>query len=85
MSNNEIYERLMQSRKSNPRDYFFNSIHCKYDLIVSAYKKMNRTLVLERVELLSDYIKEYAPYYGITAPEVKQYFVNNKMTMNFKF
>jgi uncharacterized protein YutD len=75
----------MQSRKSDPIGYFFNNLRYKYDLIVSAYKKNNRTLVSERVSALSDYIKEYAPYYGITAPEVKQYFVTNKMSLNFKF
>lgn len=85
MSNEQIYEYLMQARKSNPKRYFFNNVSLKYDMIVSAYKNGNKELVRERVMYLKEYIKEYAPTYGITAPEVKQYFVTNKLTLNFKF
>lgn len=85
MSNDELYNRLMSIRKSNPKAYFFNTVRLKYDQIVSAYNRKNENLLRERVYLLNDYLKEYAPYYGITAPELKQFFVTNKMTMNFKF
>lgn len=75
----------MESRRKDPKGYFFNTISLKYDLIVSAYNRRNERVCIERANELSEYIKEYAPFYGITAPEVKQYFVTNKMAMNFKF
>ncbi len=75
----------MKKRAENPKRYFLNNISIKYGDIVSAYKKMNKELVRERIEYLNEYIKEYAPFYGITAPELKQYFVTNNMSLNFKF
>ena len=85
MSNEQIYEYLMRRRKEDPKGYFLNSVSLKYDMIVSAFKKKNIELVRERVEYLNEYLKEYAPVYGITAPELKQYFSVNNMSLNFKF
>lgn len=85
MSNEQIYTELMRLRANNPKRYFFLRLREKYDQIVTAYNKKSRELVDDRVNDLNDWIRSTASLYGITAPEVKQYFVTNKMSLNFKF
>lgn len=75
----------MALRERNPKRYYFLRLREKYDRIVTAFEKKNRELVGERVNELNDFIKERSAMYGITAPEVKQYFVTNKLSLNFKF
>ena len=75
----------MALRANEPKRYFFLRLREKYDQIVTAYNKKSRELVDERVNDLNDWIRSTACMYGITAPEVKQYFVTNKLTLNFKF
>lgn len=75
----------MTLRANEPKRYFFLRLREKYDQIVTAFGKKNEELVCERVNDLSDWMRSTASMYGITAPEVKQYFVNNNLTMNFKF
>lgn len=85
MSNEQIYTELMVLRANNPKRYFFLRLREKYDQIVTAYNKKSRELVNDRVNDLNDWIRSTACLYGITAPEVKQYFVTNNLTLNFKF
>lgn len=85
MSNEQIYTELMRLRANNPKRYFFLRLREKYDQIVTAYNKKSRELVDDRVNDLNDWIRSTASLYGITAPEVKRYFVTNKLTLNFKF
>lgn len=85
MSNEQIYTELMRLRANNPKRYFFLRLREKYDRIVSAYERMNKELVCERVNELNDWLRSSVTIYGITAPEVKQYFTKNKMSLNFKF
>ena len=80
-----IYRELMALRANNPKRYFFLRLQEKYDLIVSAYERKNRVVVCERVNDLNDWVRSVSAVYGITAPELKQYFVMNKMSLNFKF
>lgn len=80
-----IYRDLMRLRERNPKRYFFLRLQEKYDLIVSAYERKNRVVVCERVNDLNDWVRSVSTIYGITAPELKQYFVMNKMSLNFKF
>ena len=80
-----IYRELMALRANNPKRYFFLRLQEKYDLIVSAYERKNRVVVCERVNDLNDWVRSVSAVYGITAPELKQYFVTNNMSLNFKF
>lgn len=80
-----IYRDLMRLRERNPKRYFFLRLQEKYDLIVSAYERRNKAVVCERANELNDWIRSVASIYGITAPELKQYFAMNKMSLNFKF
>ena len=82
-SNEQIYMGLMALRASEPKRYYFLRLQEKYDLIVTAFEKRNKAVVCERVSELNDFIKERSGMYGITAPEVRQYFVKNKMSLNF--
>lgn len=74
----------MRSRANDPKRYYFLRLQEKYDRAITAFKKRNRDLLLERVSELNDFIKERSSMYGITAPEVKQYFRDNKLSLNFK-
>lgn len=85
MSNEQIYNGLMALRANEPKRYFFLRLRNKYDDIVSAYKNKNRELVGCRVNELNDWVRSVSSMYGITAPELKQYFERNKMSLNFKF
>lgn len=84
-TNEQIYTGLMRLRANEPKRYFFLRLRDKYDMIVTAFEKKNKSLVCERANDLSDWIRERSGLYGITAPEVKQYFVTNNLTLNFKF
>lgn len=84
-SNEQIYIGLMALRANEPKRYYFLRLQEKYDLIVSAYERKNKAVLCERVNELNDFIKNRSGMYGITAPEVKQYFTKNKMSLNFKF
>ena len=84
-SNEQIYIGLMTLRANEPKRYYFLRLQEKYDLIVSAYERKNKAVLCERVNELNDFIKSRSEMYGITAPEVKQYFTKNKMSLNFKF
>lgn len=84
MSNEQIYRELMALRANNPKRYFFLRLREKYDQILTAYAKRNKGLVCERVNELSDWMRSRANDYGITAPEVKQYFKVNNLTLNFQ-
>lgn len=84
MSNEQIYMGLMALRESNPKRYYFLRLEEKYDRIVTAYHKKNKELLCERVNELNDFIKNRSDMYGITAPELKQYFSVNNMSLNFK-
>lgn len=84
-SNEQIYIGLMTLRANEPKRYYFLRLQEKYDLIVSAYERKNKAVLCERVNDLNDFIKSRSEMYGITAPEVKQYFTKNKMSLNFKF
>lgn len=83
-TNEQMYMGLMAFKERNPKRYFFIRLMEKYDLIVTAYKKNNRNLVCERVNELSDWMRSRANDYGITAPEVMQYFKTNNLTLNFQ-
>ena len=85
MSNEQIYTELMRLKANNPKRYFFLRLQEKYDLIVSAYERKNRVVVIERTNDLNDWLRSVATIYGITAPEIKQFFIKNKMSFNFKF
>ena len=85
MSNEQIYIGLMALRAREPRRYFFLRLREKYDQIVTAYNKKSRMLVDERVNDLNEWIRSTASLYGITASDVKQYFVTEQLTLNFKF
>lgn len=84
-SNEQIYIGLMALRANEPKRYYFLRLQEKYDLIVSAYERKNKAVLCERVNDLNDFIKSRSEMYGITAPELKQYFTKNKMSLNFKF
>lgn len=85
MNDDPNYLYLMELRKNNPKRFYFIRLSEKYDRIMSAYQKKNKELVCERVDELNDFIKTRSGMYGITAPELKQYFSVNNMSLNFKF
>lgn len=82
-SNEQIYMGLMALRANEPKRYYFLRLQEKYDLIVSAFERKNKAVVCERVNELNDFIKSRSGMYGITAPELKQYFSVNKISLNF--
>ena len=84
-SNEQIYIGLMTLRANEPKRYYFLRLQEKYDLIMSAFERKNKAVVCERVNDLNGFIKSRSGMYGITAPELKQYFTKNKMSLNFKF
>ena len=84
-TNEQIYTGLMRLKANNPKRYFFLRLQEKYDLIVSAYERKNRVVVIERTNDLNDWLRSVVTIYGITAPEIKQYFSVNNMSLNFKF
>lgn len=84
MNNEQIYRELMVLRANSPKRYFFLRLQEKYDLILTAFSKKNKELLCERANDLSEWIRSCASMYGITAPEVKQYFKTNNLTLNFQ-
>jgi hypothetical protein len=83
-SNEQIYMGLMALRANEPKRYYFLRLQEKYDLIMSALERKNKAVLCERVNDLNDFIKSRSGMYGITAPELKQYFCVNNMSLNFK-
>ena len=83
-SNEQIYMGLMALRANGPKRYYFLRLQEKYDLIMSAFERKNKAVVCERVNDLNDFIKSRSGMYGITAPELKQYFKTNGLTLNFQ-
>lgn len=85
MSNNEIYTRLMESRKRDPKHYGLSCIAVAFEdvYIYSNNKEKDEEQLRWMISKLSERIKEVMNLYNISIVEIADYFRFHKYSLDF--
>jgi hypothetical protein len=85
MSNEEIYQKLMESRKQNPKHYGLTSIAVEYEDLrnYSRSEKKDEEELQWRTLKLSERIKEVMNIYKLSIVEIAEYFRFHNYSLDF--
>lgn len=85
MSNEEMYRRLMESRKRDPKHYGLTTIAVEYEdvLLYSRSEKKDIEELKWRISKLSERIKEVMNIYKLSIVEIADYFRFHNYSLDF--
>ena len=85
MSNEEIYRKLMRSRKENPKRYGLATIAVEYEDVrnYANSKKKDSEELKWRISKLSNRISEVIRIYRLTIEEVEEYLRFHNYSLEF--
>lgn len=84
-SNDEIYRKLMESRKKDPKHYGLTSIAVAYEDVrnYANSKQCDRKELKYLVERFTMRMREIAHRYGLSSAEVREYFAFHNYSLSF--
>lgn len=84
MTQTEIYNKLMESKRQDPVRYGLNNIGWKWDAVNSRYKKHGADEeFLRMLNGLKEYIREQREKYNISRAAFKQYKILHGYNFNY--
>lgn len=85
MNNEEMYHRLMESRRRDPKHYGLTTIAVEYEdvLLYSRYEKKDSEELKWRISKLSDRINKVMSIYKVSMSEIADYFRFHNYSLDF--
>ena len=83
--NDYLYQKLMESRKRNPKLYGLTCIGVIYEDVrhYANSKSCDRNELNDKVKRLNERIREVVKLYSLTSAEVKEYFAFHNYSLSF--